>query len=517
MKVRLPLSLQFVGFLLLHLVVLFLLFLFFFNTQFGMGWEALIASPAGERVEGISRVMREQLKSSPNSSWNAILAGFGNLYNVTFYIFDRRGRQIAGEPVTLPEQVVARVTRKHPPNADRENVNADHAPIPADIQQRWREHGLHGRILLHTNNPDRFWICVRFGIPVNRDEANAAEVMPTPDGPMIPGTLLAACPNFWSSRILFDFGMLLSAIGSIILLSVVIWWPFVFSITRAIAQLTAMTERIAQGRFDARLKVNRSDEIGQLAEAVNSMAERLDNFVAGQKRFLGDTAHELCSPISRLHIALELLESSVTEEQELTIKDIREDVDEMSNLINDLLAFSKAGLQGKELQLSAVNLGTVLQTVMSKTCSEKLVKVDFPADVFVFGDNLLLERALANVIRNAVRYASQDGPIHVNGVRSGAEFVITITDSGPGVPAESIKMLGEPFFRPEPSRSRSSGGVGLGLSIVKSCVETCGGSFTVRNHQPKGLQVELRLKSYVATQRYPTDDAGKLNDSFSVH
>ena len=317
---------------------------------------------------------------------------------------------------------------------------------------------------------------------------------------MIPGTLIAACPNLFYSRLFFDLWALASVVGGIFVLSILIWWPFVYSITKAMAEVTAMTERIAEGRFDARLQVSRSDEIGRLAGAVNSMAERLENFVAGQKRFLGDTAHELCSPVSRLLIALELLETSVSEQQESTLKDIREDVEEMSHLINELLAFSKAGIQGIEIRLVPVNIGAVLKTAMLKTASENLLRMDVPADVSVHGDQLLLERAFGNVIRNAVRYASQDGPIEVKVCRAGQEVIVTVTDCGPGVPAEALKLLGQPFFRPEPSRSRSSGGVGLGLAIVKTCVESCGGTFKIRNHQPKGLQVEVRLRAHVSAE-----------------
>src|SRR5262249_19542307 len=150
----------------------------------------------------------------------------------------------------------------------------------------------------------------------------APEFMPPPPGPIppgmpgFPGVLLAASPNLWQTRLFLDFEPVLAVIVGILALSILFWWPFIYRITRSLTQLTRVTEKIAEGRCDTRLKASRFDEWGCLSESVNSMAERLNDFVVGQKRFLGDTAHELCSPVARLQVALELLESSGTAEQE---------------------------------------------------------------------------------------------------------------------------------------------------------------------------------------------------------
>ena len=205
-------------------------------------------------------------------------------------------------------------------------------------------------------------------------------------------------------------------------------------------------------------------------------------------------------PVARLQVALELLDESPNPGQEAVIKDIREDVEEMSNLINELLAFSKAGLQGKEVELKPVDLKAVLEAVICKHSCDKLVALDVPAAQKVLGDPLLLDRAFGNIIRNALRYAGEDGPIQISCASEGQEVMVTVTDCGPGVPPESLKLLGQPFFRPEASRSRSSGGVGLGLAIVKTCVESCGGTVKVKNRQPRGLQVEVTLRACPAVE-----------------
>lgn len=306
-----------------------------------------------------------------------------------------------------------------------------------------------------------------------------------------PGTLLAVTPNIWQTRLVSDFGNLLLIGLGVIALSLLVWWPFVFLMTRKIGKLTTATEKIADGDFDIRLNLRRWDELGRLGLAVNLMAGRLKSFVTGQKKFLGDIAHELCSPIARLQVAIEILERSATQQQKSSINDIREEVDQMSALINELLAFSKAGV--RETELHAVSLAPILASAAAKAGGGEIV-IAVPETLSSLGDEVLLERAFGNILRNAVRYAGDAGPISVNGERQGNEVMVSIIDQGPGVPPEALEQLGQPFYRPEAARTRTTGGVGLGLSIVKTCIEACHGTFTVQNNSPTGLKIEIRLK-----------------------
>lgn len=316
-------------------------------------------------------------------------------------------------------------------------------------------------------------------------------VMSGPGG-HVPGTLLAVTPNIWQTRLVSDFGNLFLIALGVIALSLIVWWPFVFIITYKLGKLTKATEKIADGDFDIRLNLRRWDEIGRLGQAVNLMAGRLKSFVTGQKRFLGDISHELCSPIARLQVAIEILERTATEQQQSSIRDIREEVDQMNALINELLAFSKAGV--RETELRAVCLVPILASAASKTGGDK-IQITAPATLACLGDEVLLERAFGNILRNAVRYAGDAGPITVNGERHGNDTTITIIDQGPGVPPEAIELLGQPFYRPESARTRTTGGVGLGLSIVKTCIEACHGTFSVQNNSPTGLRIDIRLKA----------------------
>jgi len=119
--------------------------------------------------------------------------------------------------------------------------------------------------------------------------------------------------------------------------------------------------------------------------------------------------------------------------------------------------------------------------------------VDIDADIRVRASAELLTRALANLVRNAVKYAENAGPIVVTAGKNANKVVIEVRDNGPGVPESLLDQLFEPFFRPEASRDRDSGGVGLGLAIVKTCVETCGGTVSAANLQPNGFAVTVNL------------------------
>jgi two-component system sensor histidine kinase CpxA len=108
--------------------------------------------------------------------------------------------------------------------------------------------------------------------------------------------------------------------------------------------------------------------------------------------------------------------------------------------------------------------------------------------------NLLL-RAVSNLVRNAVRYASAEGPITISARREHDEVIVTVADSGPGLPTEELDRVFAPFYRPDTSRTRDTGGAGLGLAIVKSCIEASGGTVQCRNREPHGLKAEIRLKA----------------------
>ena len=268
------------------------------------------------------------------------------------------------------------------------------------------------------------------------------------------------------------------------------------NITRPLARMTHATEEVAKGRFDVSIHESRTDEIGRLARAINHMTSRLSAFVKGQKRFFGDVAHELGSPIARIQFGLGALEQRVEEKNRKRVIEVMEDVDHMSKLVGELLAFSRADMRSDKVKLEKIDLLPAVQTAVKReiTPTAEIVTKVAPG-IRVVASSELLTRALANLIRNAIKYAGAAGPIYVSAEEKKDVVEIEVRDSGSGVPEDLLDQLFEPFFRPETSRDRDSGGVGLGLAIVKTCVETCNGTVSATNLKPIGFSVTITLSN----------------------
>jgi two-component system sensor histidine kinase CpxA len=167
----------------------------------------------------------------------------------------------------------------------------------------------------------------------------------------------------------------------------------------------------------------------------------------------------------------------------------------MSQLVAELLSFSKASMDRTRIPLSPTPIADVVVNAIRREQVEGVnVQQDLADGLTALANVELLQRAVANLLRNAIRYAGQAGPIAITGWREAGEVVLAVADSGPGVPDESLAKLFDPFYRVDESRTRETGGVGLGLTIVKTCVESCGGSVNASNRPEGGLRVEIRLQ-----------------------
>jgi two-component system, OmpR family, sensor histidine kinase CpxA len=303
--------------------------------------------------------------------------------------------------------------------------------------------------------------------------------------------------SLMTSRLFFDPTPWITIGAAVILISVACWLPFILGATRSIAQMTRATGQMAEGRFEIQVDERRRDEIGQLGEAINRMASRLSGFVNGQKRFLSGIAHELCTPIATLQFGFGNLERRVGEAQREAVADLHDEVQHMATLVNELLSFSRAGIQALDVKLVAVNVAATVARVLEREATPELkIEVSVDERLGVLADPEYLFRALSNLIRNAIRYAGAAGPIAISARAQSDSVVITVSDSGPGVPEDSLEEIFAPFYRLDPSRNQATGGVGLGLAIVRTCVDACRGSVRARNHRPTGLEVEICLPEF---------------------
>ena len=502
MTLRFPLYAKILFWFFLNLLLLALAFYVVFQIQFRPGLDSLLAGRAGERIQLISDIIEEELADTARENWDDVLKRFGRSSKVQFYLFRPDGAKLAGEPVVLPPAVAAELNRGGPPPHRMQPPERE--PAPGDARPRPRpEDGpppprdrspndptaprpAPFKFMRRAGEPPLYWVGVRVTLPASGRSR----------GQPAPAVLLASSESLRGGGLFFDPTPWVVVGFGAFFFSVLFWIPLVHGITRSISQMTRATEQIAEGHFDARAPTRRSDELGRLGAAINHLAARLTGFVTGQKRFLGDTAHELCSPLARMQMALGILEQRADEKQRGYVNDVREEVQQMSSLVNELLSFSKASLGPATIQLQPVPVRAVMEEVVRReSVPGAEIHMEAAEGLSALAEPELLKRALANLLRNALRHAGSSGPITLSATGEGQRVILQVSDRGPGVPEESLAQLFDPFYRVDQARTRESGGVGLGLTIVKSCVEACRGTVTCRNLQPAGFQVEMVLQA----------------------
>ena len=487
MKVTYPLSLKISLWLLLNLVLLAAAGAALYWTQFGRGWESLTVGAVGERLQTIGDAVMAELHAAAPAEREITLARRGQRAGVDLFIFANNGQQLLGPEVALPPPLADELQRgpmrgppgergfgRGPPPEAADRIAPKRGPLG-----NARPPGL-GRMVFRAENPPATWIGLR--VPYRNS-----------DDTMIAATLFIRAPSLFG---IVRFLALLPWLGVLaggFALSILFWLPLVAGIMHALRQLTRATEAIAEGQFDTRVPESRRDELGQLGRSVNRMAARLDTLVNGQKRFLGDVAHELGSPLGRLQVATEILETRADPALRDHVADVRDEVQQMAALVNELLAFTKAGMRARDAELSNVDVAALIAAVLAREDPTARVQPGIPAGLHVRADPPLLARALGNLIRNALRYAGERATITVTAQRDSSSITLVVEDDGPGVPPEALARLGEPFYRPESARTRETGGVGLGLAIVRSSIAACGGEVRFANRAPHGFRAEVRL------------------------
>ncbi|HTJ79533.1 MAG TPA: HAMP domain-containing sensor histidine kinase [Rariglobus sp.] len=476
---RAPLALKVSGWLLLNLSLLVVLAIGLLVAQGGFTWTALVEGPPGRRVQDMAEALAADMHNVSPEQRTTTLARFGEAHDVSAVLFGEGGRILGGDPSGVPSEVLKFIGP--PPSRRLQGLPPDDGdPLdqPAPVENLSpRPESRPQRVLLHVGDPAVFWLAVRIKPP----EPRRAGV-----------TLVLRVPSLGHLLRLLDLAPWLWIGAGTVVISLLFWLPFVRGLTRDLGKLTRATEAIADGRFDTRVAEKRRDELGALGGSVNRMAGRLDRLVTGQKRFLGDIAHELGSPLGRMQVSVGILEQRAGPELQNAITDVREEVEHMSILVGELLVFTKAGLRPRDAVLGPVTLAPLAARVIAREAADDAVRVDLPVHLAVLADADLLARAIGNLVRNALRHAGR-AAITLRTETSGDDVFIIVEDEGPGVPPDSLARLGEPLFRPESARSRETGGAGLGLAIVKSCVEACGGGVRFENREPHGFRAVLRL------------------------
>lgn len=287
---------------------------------------------------------------------------------------------------------------------------------------------------------------------------------------------------------------LIWVIPAVLIISGGFCFLFALSIVKPIAKLRNTTYRLAKGQWDARVDSSglRKDELGRLAEDFNQMAEQLSRLWHGQKRLLGDISHELRSPLARIQMALGIAHQQNVESE--TLVRIEREAERMEALIKQLLMLSR--VESITSPFEKVSLLELLGDVFSDAQFEANAagKTFIPCSLpehHISANPILLQSAVENVIRNAIRYAATR--VDVSYQQNSTQWQITISDDGPGLSVDECERVFAPFYRPTDARDRESGGVGLGLAIAKAAITAHKGTIEARPLDTKGLAVTITI------------------------
>jgi two-component system sensor histidine kinase CpxA len=490
-----PLLAKVLGWLALHLTILALAFVGFLGWQLGLGLDSLLSGSAGERLKIFGDAARQEILDLRPPEWNAAISPLAQEKNVIAAIFNSEAPQ--SYPLPIPANVLDRVKKVIPPLPERRGGGRprggdftegrrpplfDGPPQPPrpDPPGEKMQVGSRPLFLLRGGHGDGYWAGVHLALPAKFGVQPRHEL------------LLIRADGLDGSGMFFDFKPWLWGGLAVLALSLVFWTPFVWGLTRYIRKLTSAADSISAGHFEISLPARGNDELGNLGLAIETMAGRLDHFVSGQKRFLGDAAHELCAPLARLRTGLGILEMKLGDADQERLASIEADAQELATLIEELLAFSRASHRTPRRE--AVLLEPLVGEIANRESGKRPPEITIPSGLTVTADPVLLGRALGNLVRNARIHAGPEANVTIRAFES-ADFVeIQVSDDGPGVAAEELPRLFEPFYRPDRSRSRDTGGSGLGLAIVRTAMEACGGEACASLPASGGFAVTLRFR-----------------------
>ena len=288
---------------------------------------------------------------------------------------------------------------------------------------------------------------------------------------------------------------------AIVLISIIVLVGCYFAVrwlVRPLKWIQKGTARIGQGDLDYRIRTTRRDDLGKLATDINHMADDVKDMLEAKQQLLLAISHELRSPLTRAKVALEFLDDGQVKHNLLG------DIREMERLIADLLESERMNAGHTTLRRSSVELGAMLQSLISTEFHDRFERINLhlpSVPVVRDVDEVRIRLVAKNLIENALRYTPPDGlPVEVELSALPGMVLLRVRDHGPGIAKEHLPRVTEPFYRADPARSRSTGGLGLGLYLAKRIAEAHRGSLVIESELGHGTQCTVTIPDFVASQ-----------------
>jgi heavy metal sensor kinase len=280
-------------------------------------------------------------------------------------------------------------------------------------------------------------------------------------------------------------------------------------VLRPVERITKTAQKIEGSDLSQRIDVKTDDELGRLAVTLNEMIGRLEESFSRQRQFTADASHELRTPLAiiQAEATLALSKERAPDDYRKALETISQESDYMSSVIGKLLFLARSDAGKEQLNFEDVDLKELiigLAANIEALAQDKGIKftVDTKDDVNVSGDKVKLRQLFTNILENAVRYTPADGKISISLLEKESNAVVSINDTGIGIPPEHLPHIFERFYRVDKARARADGGVGLGLAIAKIIVESHKGKIEVESEVGKGTTFIVSIPVKVLTQQH---------------
>jgi len=283
------------------------------------------------------------------------------------------------------------------------------------------------------------------------------------------------------------FRSLLFAGGLALLFGIILSYFTSRRLVAPLKRLTQAADRIGQGHLDERVTIQAKDEVGQLATAFNVMVDNLNRQETLRKQFTADIAHELRTPLTSIKGYIEAFQDKVLPANQENLTSINEEIDRLVDLSSDLKDLNVAEMGALQLILEPVDLKPLLEKVirsLNPLIQDKKLTLSWNAPkepVTMSGDERLLTRLFYNLVHNAYRYSNAGGQVTITLTQTPDYAKIRIHNTGIGIAEEDLPFIFERFYRADNSRTRETGGTGIGLALVRQITTLHQGTITAQS------------------------------------
>ena len=301
-------------------------------------------------------------------------------------------------------------------------------------------------------------------------------------------------------------GAAMAQLGAALAVLALLSIPLARSITAPLERLAKQSRALGAGDMSARSGLRGGDEIGDLARAFDDMAERVVNLRRSEKELLANVSHELRTPLARIRMALDLVREGDTARAAGYMADIEEDLEELERLLDDVMTAARLDLSRgatgdaspplRRKLVSASELLDAARVRFEKRSPERQLRVELAQGTpHIDADPNLLRRVLDNLLDNAAKFSEPSSRIDLSARHDEphGSLLIEVRDHGIGIAPRDLERIFEPFFRADRSRTRSTGGVGLGLALSRRIVEAHGGTITAHSELEQGSRFLVRV------------------------